>query len=494
MRSAYNDSIHTAVDRSSPSQSDSNSTRSFQTCSTYQTKATSYSGNIAAQQQQQQYQRPSHIRWSTCDGRNKDAPPAYFDDRQMQESPPTSPTCSVETYASTEAGDGDGAEREAEYDVPDYTARSILSSTALAATPSEFSELFPSSRRLDIRHDDSTLDGNMNLRVDTEVSVHGRRCPMSLFHLRLHDLQFREFSLRRYCRDSGREVCHSDTKRDKRKSEDKRPTFSRSMSNTFGKLRPQPERISSASAKLQRNDSGYGSMHSSDMEWDRASDPAQDVQSRHLPPSNSINLEFSNYANVEVHHRLASDRNIYEFDYWGKKYTWKPKVRREASGDERMFFRLRASDSKDTLAYIEPKVLAPEEAREELRSGGWVPPCTMQIVDQSITASGLARSDLDHAKHVADTIVATGLIALVDDLIRRLFDPEYPTVMRIPFTNMQFEYVGARKLLGEVMNRRDAESRPNSRPSTSGGSSTPLGAESGSSRRISLSRRQSGWG
>lgn len=490
MRSAYNDNIRNA--RSSPCQSDSTSSRSFQTCSneSYQTKATSHSSNIA------QHHRPSHIRWNTCDNRNKDAPPQYFGDRQMQESPPTSPASSVETYASTEAGEDNEPERETEYDVPEYTARSIPSSAALAATPSEFSELFPSSRRLDIRHDDSTVDGNMNLRVDTEVSVYGRRCAMSLFHLRLHDLQRREFSLRRYCRDSGREVCHSDTKREKRRFEEKRPTLSRSVSNTVKKLRPQPERGSSSSkvAKLQRNDSGYGSMYSDDLNWGSEAEFMEpDDRARLSAPSNTINLEFSNYANIGIHRTFDKDRNVYEFTYWGKTYIWKPKIRKDASGDERIFFRLREKKTKETLAYIEPISLTPEEAMEESRSGGWVPPCTMQIVDQSITSSGLSRSDLDRAKHVADTIVATGLIALVDDRIRRLFDPEYPKVMKVPFMNMEFEYIGPRKLLGEIMNKRDANSRPSSRPSTSGGS-TPGGAESGSIHRISLSRRQSSRG
>lgn len=492
MRSAFNDNL--SNDRSSPVHSDSNSTRSFQTCSneSYQTKATSYSSNIA------QPPRPPHIRWNTCDTRSRDAPPPqYFDDRHMQESPPTSPASSVETYASTEDGEENLPERETEYDVPEYTARSLPSSTALAATPSEFSELFPSSRRLDIRHDDSTIDGNMNLRLDTSVSVHGRKCAMSLFHLRLHDLQRREFSLRRYCRDSGREVCHSDTRREKRRVEEKRPTFTRSVSNTLGKLRPQPERQSSANAKiarLQRNDSGYGSMHSDDLDWSGEVEQVDaDDRSRHVPPSNSISLEFSNYANVEVHRRTDNARNVYEFTYWGKTYVWKPKIRKDPSGDERLFFRLSLKKSKQTLAYIEPKALSPDEAMEESRSGGWVPPCTMQIVDQSITSSAMSRTDLDHAKHVADTIVATGLIALVDDRIRRLFDPEYPKVMKVPFTNMEFEFLGPRKLLGEIMNRREASSRPNSRPSTSGGS-TPMGAESGSIQGISLSRRQSSRG
>jgi hypothetical protein len=66
----------------------------------------------------------------------------------------------------------DGPDGPPEFEVPEYST-APYAATHLAATPSDFSELFPSHRRLIVRHDDSTLDGNMNLRIDTEVTMHG---------------------------------------------------------------------------------------------------------------------------------------------------------------------------------------------------------------------------------------------------------------------------------------------------------------------------------
>jgi hypothetical protein len=68
-----------------------------------------------------------------------------------------------------------GPDELPEFEVPEYSTEPYVANV-IAATPSDFSELFPSHRRLQIRHDDSTLDGNMNLRVDTEVTVHGMNC------------------------------------------------------------------------------------------------------------------------------------------------------------------------------------------------------------------------------------------------------------------------------------------------------------------------------
>lgn len=145
-------------------------------------------------------------------GNEHEATPRYIADQP----PCESPRSSVDTYASTVESEQDVAANLPEYEVPEYSSQPYAP-TAVAATPSDFSELFPSHRRLTVRHDDSTIDGNMNLRIDTEVTMHGmhdisyicsilltqiaggRRCDMTLFHLRMHDLRDREFSLRRYC-------------------------------------------------------------------------------------------------------------------------------------------------------------------------------------------------------------------------------------------------------------------------------------------------------
>ncbi|KAG0122685.1 hypothetical protein HOY82DRAFT_619832 [Tuber indicum] len=104
---------------------------------------------------------------------------------------------------------------------------------ASPSTPSEFAELFPSTRCLSIRHDDSTLDGNMNLRVDTNVAAVGDVGKnVTLFHLRMYDLRTRDFSLRRYGRDCGREVAH--IKRKTIKPAPQRPILQRSVNLRSG--------------------------------------------------------------------------------------------------------------------------------------------------------------------------------------------------------------------------------------------------------------------
>ena len=83
-----------------------------------------------------------------------------------------------------------------------------------ASTPRNFGDFFPSQKRLLINHDDSIYDSGMNLKI--EVVAQGATSVkeiIQLFHLRTHDLENREFSLRWYCRNSGREVYHYVRKR-----------------------------------------------------------------------------------------------------------------------------------------------------------------------------------------------------------------------------------------------------------------------------------------
>lgn len=144
--------------------SDFGSDRSYQRESgsdrSYSTAPTQYSSSSSPSK------RPSRIHYNTCIGNGHETTPQY-----LTEQPPCeSPRSSVGTYASTV--ENDDAEELPEYEVPEYASQPY-EPTAVAATPSDFSELFPSHRRLTVRHDDSTIDGNMNLRVDTEVTMHG---------------------------------------------------------------------------------------------------------------------------------------------------------------------------------------------------------------------------------------------------------------------------------------------------------------------------------
>ncbi|KAI7090659.1 hypothetical protein KC356_g1279 [Hortaea werneckii] len=408
----------------------------------YQTQATEYSSSPA--------KRPPHVHHNTYDAR-KEAAPQFFDDRAPQESP----RASVETYASTVVSEEDLPQGEGfpEYDVPEYDGRPY-DSNVISATPSDFSELFPSRRRLTIRHDDSTLDGNMNLRVDTEVLIHGQKCDMTLFHLRMHDLKEREFSLRRYCRDSGREVCHSSRKQQKQSTiGQKRPGFQRSLSSAINGMKPKSDSRTPTLDSLKRNDSGYGSMHSGDLdkgERPRSSGPGAQQQFS----NDTVKLEFSNYAQVDVKRTGVKGSKRYDFEYWGVPYSWRRIVRKDSSSKE-VSYHLTKAGSEQVLSYIEPMGLSNTQLRDEQNKGGWVPPCSMWLADEKLVQG---------QKDIVDVIVAAGLMALADDAIRMQFKSTTVKQVLIPKMQMGVEWVGPRQLINEMF-RRDSGSSQRSRPS-----------------------------
>ena len=290
------------------------------------------------------------------------------------------PRSSAGTYASTVPSVEDLDEEEPAFYVPEYTYGQAR--TAIPSTPPDFSEYFPSTRRLHIRHDDSTLDGNMNLRVDAAIPApEGRKLDLTLFHLRMHDLKSREFSLRRYCRDSGREVCHSSRKYTKPAAE-RRPVLQRSLSSALSSIRPKPSDAKvSPNAGLKRHDSGYESM-SDDEEIETKTKSSKDRGSIQLP-TNTTQLEFSNYTHINVKRRGTKTSKRYEFEYWGKSYAWKRVSRRDGSYKE-ISYHLINSDSKNPVAHIVPAVLTPAESQMEEAKGGWVPPCSLWISDENI--------------------------------------------------------------------------------------------------------------
>ena len=258
----------------------------------------------------------------------------------------------------------------------------------MPSTPSDFSALFPSHRRFQIRHDDSSPDGDMNLRVDTQVSIHGRKCDITLFHLRMHDLQNREFSLRRYCRDSGREVCHSSQKPPQKQGALKRPGFHRSLSNALSGLRPsKSEPRAPTLGSLKRNDSGYDSMHSLGYVDGAQTSPALGAQQH-----DSVKLEYSNYAQVDVRRMGSKGSKRYEFEYWGVQYAWR-RVATQTGGTEDVAFRLTRAGHDKVLAHVEPVQLAPNLAAEARRRGEWIRPCRMWFAD-----AGLAKGQKDVAE------------------------------------------------------------------------------------------------
>jgi hypothetical protein len=353
---------------------------------------------------------------------------------------------SVETYASTVLSEAEFEEEPIpEYEVP-YLQQDERAPDAIPATPRDFGDLFPSSRPLSIKHDDSTIDGNMNLRIDVPIRLRsGKQKCMTLFHLRMHDLRSRDFSLRRYCRDSGREVCHSLRKYQKPATE-RKPALHRSFSNALATLRPNK---SADATKLQRHDSGYDSAQSPDSPTDESCRPkkAAGHSTTSLIPTNTVKLEFSNYAHIDVKRRGAKARKRYEFEYWGHNYSWRRVARRHGDHYINSYHLLRDLDDF-SIAEIVPVRLSTAESREETAKGGWIPPCTMRIVDKKV---------LDSAD-LADVVVSTGLIALVDDSIKQRFHAKHSTQILIPLTKnaslkLNMDGLTPKRLIDEVFHR-----------------------------------------
>jgi hypothetical protein len=356
---------------SNASSDDSYRQRTFGSDRSYQTATTAYSEDTPLK-------RPSISRQhETCHGRIERPLVRFFPERE----PLASPKTSVETYASTVPSEEALSDGLGEFELPEYTAEQYDS--VVPSTPSDFSELFPSDRRLTIRHDDTTLDGNMNLRIDTEVRANGRRCDMTLFHLRMHDLKERQFSLRRYCRDSGREVCHSVLKTQRPVAE-KRPGFQRSLSNALSSMLPKSDTKVPTMSSLKRNDSGYGSMHS--VEFDDGPLPVVDERKNQQQMTHTMKLEFSNYAQLDVTRVGTKSGKRYEFDYWGVNYAWKRVSQRQQDSVVTRFHLVKAG-SEQVLAHIVPVALSRSEARQEEAKGGWIAPCSMWMDDNSIIES-----------------------------------------------------------------------------------------------------------
>ena len=348
--------------------------RSADSDHSYETAPTEYSDR-----------RPSLAHSETCYARVENRQD-YFtskDDRSKYSQPARN---SVDTYASTSDEDIDDDDDMLEYDVPQYH-HEPLPTDAIPTTPRDFAELFPTTKRISIRHDDATIDGNMNLRVDTQVEErHHKKQNYTLYHLRMQDLRTRDFSWRRYCRESGREVCHSIRKYQKPPQE-RRPVLQRA-STALASLVHKPESRPSTATGLKRSDSGYESVrgYAEEDEQDEDSGPksAGYFKGRALLPTNTLKLEFSNYAHMEVKRRGAKSHKKYTFEHWGHGYSWKRIVKKECEQETISYYLVRDDNCNEPLAHICPVLLTQAEAREEAARGGWVPPCYLRITDDKI--------------------------------------------------------------------------------------------------------------
>lgn len=290
------------------------------------------------------------------------------------------PRDSIATYASTIPSEED-LPAEPEYEVPNFV-RQVYADDAIPSSPSEFAELFPSGHSLSIRHDDSTSDGNMNLRISTGVTtLDGHKQDMILFHLRMYDLKERQFSLRRYCRDSGREVCHTSRKHIKTRTNNKRPGLQRSISSALAGLRPRPDSHATTLASMGRRNSDLAEVAEED-----DLDLYDSVNGSHgLTDSlmtNTTRLEFSNYAQAEVKRRGSKASRRYEFEYWGIKYQWRRELSKLGDGERKGYtYHLVNTATTKAVAHIVPEAISRMQAIEEEARGGWVPACKFWISD-----------------------------------------------------------------------------------------------------------------
>lgn len=299
--------------------------------------------------------------------------------------------------------------------LPAYT-RDIVEPNVRPSSPQEFAKLFPSLDRLSIRHDEYTPDGNMNLRIDTVVTGR-RRTAIQLFHLRMYDLAKREFSLRRYCRDSGREVCNSkrkyvepaEPKPFKEEDSSARPTLQRSVSTALktlsgGSSKPGIRRTNSGgsffssksrSSSKGRNCSKRPGTSNSSSSYEGDEGCYVDGKSREslhsnlskcrqqkMEATNTIKLEFSNYARVDIQRRGSTKNKRYEFEWWGHHYTWKRSIDKQLGLVS--FHLLRDGNAENAVAHIVPETRSPSQVLADESAGGWVPPCFMWIADESV--------------------------------------------------------------------------------------------------------------
>nr|POE95394.1 hypothetical protein CFP56_79417 [Quercus suber] len=210
---------------------------------------------------------------------------------------------------------------------------------------------------------------------------------------------------------------------------------------------------------LERHDSGYASMHS--MHSHNSDRPTSMERGISPPPRtlpNSIRLEFSNYAHVDVKRLANKGAKRYEFDYWGPVYAWK-RISKKNGMSKQISFHLTRTGNDEVLARIVPVNQDPVQIEQERSMGGWIPRCFLRILDEDIINGP--------RKDMADVVVATGLIALVDNSIRARSQPSPSRQIVIPGLQMGVEYVGPKRLVRGMIRRLSSSSSHTSQPTSS---------------------------
>jgi len=236
------------------------------------------------------------------------------------------------------------------------------------------------------------------------------------------------------------------------------------MSNALASFRGKPDfkrTNSGLSAVLPgRKDSGYASDSEED---DVAAFTSPNSKAKDLAQeTNVIMLEFSNYAHVDV----KSGGKKHEFEYWGTNYAWK-RISEKDGQSKSVSFHLVRGDGGPVIARIVPELRSPAQVMADEKAGAFVTPCSMWICDQNMLGTSTSTD-------VADVIIATGLTALIDNSIKRRFQPRRSTSkvlhIGVPLTplKMDMEYVGPKAMMEHVFKRR------NSGGSVSSGAQSPL--------------------
>jgi len=165
-------------------------------------------------------------------------------------------------------------------------------------------------------------------------------------------------------------------------------------------------------------------------------------QKAHLVPSNTIKLEFSNYARVDIHRRGHKAKK-YEFEWWQHKYAWR-RIVDKLTGT--ISFHLFRDGNSTPVAHMVPETRSPNQIATDEQAGGWIPPYHMWISDESL---------IDVQTDVADVVVATGLMALVDDCIKSRWQPHKSRIRR--FSLPEVEFSGPRSFVQHLLHRRFSE-------------------------------------
>lgn len=324
------------------------------------------------------------------------------------------------------------------YEIPPYEPPTTRTEPR-ASSPYNFAEYFPSQRNLLVRHDETTFDGNMNLRIDTEIQKDSHQVPITLFHVRMYDLKSRRFSIRRYERQSGREVCHTNPSEEETSSEEtlseEEMTFnhasaaSRAYSSGYrrrtasvGSIRSHTSASSMKSVREEADhadeeDAGDDSKTTSKIEATiLTTEVTTSKNKKPRLPTNTTRLVFSNYAKIDLSRRGRKKTKRYDFEYWGVAYSWK-RITSQDGNDQRFSFHLYMKEdiSQTSIAHIIPQTLSREQVRAEAKDGGWIPPCSMRISDAKV---------LSAVTDVADVIICTGVVALIDNCIKSYFAVE----------------------------------------------------------------------